>query len=169
MSDELSVPLEKLTGPDEDFGPDEYSDTDGAAGSGTKPMPELPDGIGLSYDDIKLLLTMKHKTSPVEDNEPMLMMVSVCNAFLGEASNLHQRHNEALSKIIAGKTQEYISGVKECTDAFTRTLADASVEGVRLIFEKHAATLEAHRGNTRWCACIVALSALANIIVLGLR
>jgi hypothetical protein len=166
MSGELSVPLEKLTGPD--CGPDDYFGSGETQGGGTKTVPELPDGIGLSYDDIKLLFTMKHKTSPVDDNEPMLMMVSVCNAFLGEASNLHQRHNEALSKIIAGKTREYIAGVKECTDAFTRTLADASVEGVRLIFEKHAATLEAHRGNTRLCAAVVAISALANIAVLAL-
>ena len=164
MSDELRVPLEELTGPD--FDPDEYGVPDEAEGAAH--MPELPDGIGLGYEDIKLLLSMKHKTA-VEMDDPVLMLVTICNAFLGETGNLHQRHNEALSKTIAGKTREYLSGVQQSTDAFTRTLADASVEDVRRIFEKHAATLQAHRDNTRWCAVIVAVSALANIVVLAVR
>ena len=88
---------------------------------------------------------------------------------MSETQKLHERHNDALAKIIAGKTQEYISGVKQTTDAFTQTLADASVEGIRRIFEDHAASLQSHQGNTRWCALIVAISALANIAVLALR
>ncbi|MDR1045346.1 MAG: hypothetical protein LBP33_09550 [Candidatus Adiutrix sp.] len=162
MSDELSLPLDKLTGPDEDFSPDR------AEGAGKEKMPQLPDGIGLSYEDIRLLMSMKHQTA-MEMDDPVLMMVTVCNSFLGETQNLHQRHNEALSRIIAGKTREYISGVKQSADAFSQTLADASVEGVRRIFEDHAAKLQAHQGNARWCALIVAISALANIAVLALR
>ena len=162
MSDEFGIPLDKLIDQNEDF------DSDHDDGGDRKKVPELPDGVGLSFDDIALLMAMKHK-SVIEADEPMLMMVSVCNAFLSETQKLHQRHNEALAKIIAGKTQEYISGVKQTTDAFTQTLADASVEGVRQIFEDHAASLQSHQGNTRWCALIVAISALANIAVLALR
>lgn len=162
MSDEPSIPLEKLTDPEDDL--DSYF-ADGAEGT---PLPELPDGIGLSYNDIVSILRSKHK-SHIDVTEPTLMLVTVCNVFLGELLKLHKRHNEALSTIIAGKTQEYITGVKQTTDAFTQTLADASVEGVRRIFEDHAAVLQAHQGNTRWCALIVAISALANLAVLALR
>ena len=160
--EDYGIPVDKLIDGNEDF------ESDSAEAAGGEPRSDLPDGVGLSYEDIGLLLAMKHK-AVIEDDEPILMMVTVCNAFLNEVSTLHKRHNDALSKIIAGKTQEYISGVKETTDAFTKTLADASVEGVRQIFKEHAATLQAHQGNTRWCALIVAISALANIAVLALR
>jgi len=161
MSDEYGIPMGQLLDPDEEFdsAPPEASD---------KKTPELPDGVGLSYEDIALLLAMKHKTT-VGVDDPILMLVTICNAFLNETKTLHGRHNDALSKIIAGKTQEYISGVKQTTDAFTQTLADASIEGVRQIFKEHAASLQKHQGNTRWCALIVAISALANIAVLALR
>lgn len=160
MSDEPSIPLEELTDPEEDL--DSYF-ADGADGN---PVPELPDGIGLSYNDIVSILRSKHK-SHIDVTEPTLMLVTMCNVFLGELQKLHQRHNEALSSIIAGKTQEYITGVKQTTDAFSQTLADASVEGVRRIFENHAAVLQKHQGNTRWCALIVAISALANLAVMA--
>lgn len=162
MSDEYGIPIDKLIDQNEEF------DSDGDEGAEPKKVPPLPDGIGLSFEDIAMLMAMKHK-SVIEADEPILMVVSVCNAFLAETQKLHRLHNDALSKIIAGKTQEYISGVKQTTDAFTQTLADASVEGVRRIFEDHAAVLGAHKGNTRWCALIVAISALANIAVLALR
>ena len=160
--DDYGIPMDKLIDPNDDFDSDPFVEMD------AKNRPDLPDGIGLSYKDIALLMAMKHK-SVAEADEPIMIMVSVCNAFLSETEKLHQRHNEALSTIIAGKTQEYISGVKKTTDAFTQTLADASVEGVRQIFKEHAASLQAHQGNTRWCAFIVAISALANIAVLALR
>ena len=133
-----------------------------------KPQPEMPDGVGISYEDIAVMLAMKHDTS-VSRDDPVLMLVSICNSFLGEVEKLHKKHNEALTQIITARTQEYIAGVQETTDAFSKTISDASIDGIRKIFEEHASALQASKWNARWCALIVAVSALANVWMLALR
>ena len=131
-------------------------------------QPEMPNGIGISYEDMAVMLAMKHDTSMALD-DPVMMLVSVTNSFLGEVQKLHDKHNEALTQIITARTTEYIAGVQEATDAFSRTISDASVEGIRKIFEDHASALQASKWNARWCALVVAASALANIVMLALR
>lgn len=130
--------------------------------------PQLPDGFGIKLEDMALLLAMKHDTSIARD-DPALMIVSICNAFLGEIQALHEKHNEALTKIITARIRDYITSVKDTTDSFTETLSRASVEGIRKIFEDHASALQASKWNARWCALIAAVSALANLLVLALR
>jgi hypothetical protein len=129
---------------------------------------ELPDGIGISYEDMAVMLAMKHDTS-MGLNDPVMMLVSIINSFLGEVTKLHDKHNEALTHIITARTKEYIASVQNTTDALTQTLSEASVEAIRKIFAEHASALQASKWNARWCAFIVAVSATANVIVLALR
>lgn len=131
-------------------------------------QPQLPDGRFLSYEEIRKLLAMKHDSTITRD-DPVLMLVTICNAFLGEIQTLHDIHNEALTGIITARTRDYISSVKKTTDAFSETLSQASVEAIRKIFDQHSSILKTSIGNTRCCALIVAVSALANVIVLALR
>ncbi len=131
-------------------------------------QPELPSGYGISLEDIAVLLAMKHDTS-VRKDDPVLMLVTICNSFLGAVQSLYQKHNTALSSILTARTKEYISGVKNTTDALSKTLSDASVEAIRTIFDEHAFALQASKRNARWCALIVAASTVANIITLALR
>ena len=133
-----------------------------------EPQPELPDGIGISLEDIAVLLAMKHDTSLSRD-DPVLMLVTICNSFLGAIHSLHEKHNGALTSIMTARTKEYIASVQNTTDALTQTLSDASVEAIRKIFAEHASALQASKWNARWCAFIVAVSAMANVIVLALR
>ena len=133
-----------------------------------QPQPEMPDGVGISYEDIAVMLAMKHDTAMGLD-DPVMMIVSVTNSFLGEIEKLHGKHNEAMTQIITARTKEYIASVQKTTDAFTKTLTDASVDGIRKIFEEHASALQASKWNARWCALIVAVSALANVWMLALR
>lgn len=131
-------------------------------------QPQLPDDRFLSYEEIRKLLAMKHDSTITRD-DPVLMLVTICNAFLGEIQKLHDTHNGAMTTIITAKTKDYITSVKKTTDAFSETLSQASVEAVRKIFDQHSSTLKTSTSNTRWCALIVAVSALANVIVLALR
>ena len=133
-----------------------------------EPQSQLPDGIGISLEDIAVLLAMKHDTS-VSRDDPVLMLVTICNSFLGAIQELHHKHNGALTSIITARTKEYIASVQSTTDALTKTLSDASVEAIRKIFEEHASELRASKWNARWCALIVAVSAVANVIVMALR
>ena len=133
-----------------------------------EPEPELPDGIGIDLDDIAVMLALKHDTTLSRD-DPVLMLVSICNSFLGATKKLHDQHNEAMTQIITARTKEYIASVQKTTDAFAKTLSDASVDGIRKIFEEHASALQASKWNARWCALIVAVSAMANVWMLALR
>ena len=59
----------------------------------------MPDGIGLSFDQVRTLLIQAHKTT-MSDDDPMLMLVTINNAFLGEYDKLLDRHNEALTAFL---------------------------------------------------------------------
>ena len=70
---------------------------------------------------------------------------------------------------MADQSAKYITGVKATTDALSKTLAENSVEAIRVIFNTHGAALNANRINARWCAGIIAVSALANVAVMALK
>ena len=72
--------------------------------------PALPDGIGLTLDDVRALLAKEHETIVPKD-DPMLMIVTLLNAYLGEVDKLHARHGKALAALMAGKTDAYVKGV----------------------------------------------------------
>lgn len=129
-------------------------------------MPLLPDGIGLNYEDIRMMLSKQHKTM-LGNDEPIMMMVTLSNVLLGELEKVHKKHNEAVTKIMADQSAKYISGVKATTDALSKTLAENSVEAIRAIFNSHADALNANKINARWCAVVVGVSALANIAVMA--
>ena len=131
-------------------------------------MPQLPDGIGLDYEELRLMLSKKHGTMLGRD-EPIMMMVTLCNVLLGELQKLHDRHNGAVTKIMAEQSAKYIAGVKTTTDTLSQTLADTSVEAIKSIFDSHAHALTSNKINSRWCAAVIGLSALANIAVMALK
>lgn len=129
----------------------------------------LPDdGIGLTFEEVDRKLLMLHKTS-VTMNDPIMMLVTICNVFLEELRKLHNRHNQALTGVMAEQTAKYVDGVKATSEALGETLAHASVEAIRNIFDSHAQALQTSKINTRWCAAIVALSAFVNVIALAVR
>lgn len=131
----------------------------------------LPDGAGLSLEQIRTLLAKVHETVVPKD-DPILMVVTLLNAYLEEVERLQARHEKSLGKFMAEKTDAYVAGVHAATGKLTESLSSASVEGIRKVFDDHAARLAAFKSNVSWTALIVALSALANVtvfILMGLR
>ena len=136
-----------------------------------EPKPVLPDGIGFTLEQAKALLAKDHKMILAND-EPVLMGVTICNAYLAEVEKLHARHKEGLGRLMADKTDAYASGVQSAVGQLTDSLSSASVEGIRKVFNDHAARLQAFKNSTAWLAAIVAVSALLNVAVFvlgGLR
>ena len=115
--------------------------------------PALPDGIGLTLDDVRALLAKEHETIVPKD-DPMLMIVTLLNAYLGE---------------VAGKTDAYVKGVQGATDAWAAQLSASSVEGIRKVFAEHAGQLQSLKSGMWYAAAIVAVSALVNVAVFVLR
>ena len=61
-----------------------------------EPDQLFPDGIGLSVEDVRALLARKHETSVPKD-DPILMVVTILNAFLGRQDELQKKHEKALA------------------------------------------------------------------------
>lgn len=130
--------------------------------------PLLPDGIGLSLEQAQALMSKAHKIVLAND-EPALLTVTIFNAYLGEMAKLQARHEKGLTRLMAEKTDAYVSGVKAATDQLAESLSSASVEGIRKIFDDHAARLNSFKSNVHLATLIVGLSALLNVAVFILR
>ena len=131
----------------------------------------LPDGIGLPLEQARALLAHTHETV-LDKADPILMVVTMLNAHLHEVENLQASHEKGLTKLMADKTDTYASGVQKGIAQLTGSLSSASVEGIRKVFDDHAARLQAFKNSTAWLAAIVGVSALLNVAVFvlgGLR
>ena len=120
--------------------------------------PEMPDGIGLSFEQVRTLLIQKHETSMSKD-DPMLMLVTINNAFLGEYGKLLDRHNEALTTYLADQSKKYLEAARVASEA---------ASGVGIIQEacqKHLAAVNVFQSNMKWLAAIVAIAAILNVAV----
>jgi hypothetical protein len=134
----------------------------------TPKEPILPDGIGLSLEQAKALLAKHHSVALAED-EPALMGITLCNAYLAEMEKLYARHEKGLTRLMAEKTDEYVSGVQTAVNQLSTSLSSASVEGIRKVFDDHAATLKTFKSNVYLAAVIVGMSALLNVAVFILK
>ena len=139
-----------------------------ASGTQAEAKNTLPDGIGLSLEQVQRVLVKTHKTV-VDDHDPILMVVTILNAHLTEVDKLQARHREGLVRLMADKTAAYVSGVQAAVGQLTDSLSSASVEGIRKVFDKHAARLRLFKSNITWIAAIVAVSALLNVAVFVLE
>lgn len=128
----------------------------------------LPDGIGLSLEQAQALIAKSNGVILAND-EPSLMGITICNAYLTEIEKLHSRHSAGLARLMAEKTDAYVSGVQTAVGQLSESLSSASVEGIRRVFDDHAARLNAFKNNTAWLAAIVAVSALVNVAVFVLK
>jgi hypothetical protein len=128
----------------------------------------LSDGIGLDLESVRILLAQKHETV-VSADDPVLMLVTLHNAFLAEYEKLLDRHNKALTAMLAEKTDGYVSGVLAATQGLTKDLSAASIESIRTVLRDHGAVLAAFRNQLTWLSAIVAISAMVNVAVFAFR
>ena len=153
-----------------------------ASGSESASKPEapsiLPEGRGLKLGDVRELLHNVHKRS-VPQHDEILMVVTVCNAFLEEVEALHQnhkkeveklqqRHEEGLSRLMADKAGSYVANITNAVDKLSEGLSSASAEGMRLAAGGLEKRLVVFRTSLSWLAAIVCVSALINVIAFAL-
>ena len=136
----------------------------------TPETPEipLPDGIGLSLEQARALVGKVHGEM-LPKNDAILMVGTILNAWLSEIQKLQTRHESGLNRLMAEKTDTYVSGVQTAVSQLSTSLSSASVEGIRKVFDDHAARLNAFKNSTAWLAAIVAVSALVNVAVFVLK
>lgn len=122
------------------------------------PDQAMPDGIGLSIEQVRTLLIQTHKTT-MSDDDPMLMVATILNAFMGEYDKLLSRHNKSLSAYLDDQAQEFLDAARVAAEA---------ASGVGIVQEtcqKHASAMRGYQSNLKWLAAIVVVSALLNVAV----
>ena len=136
-----------------------------------EPMAFLSDGIGLSYAEIADELARKSKAIVAQD-DPIMMMVPLCNAFLAEESKLLERHKKALAQVMAVKTDTFVQSVQKTVEELGQTLTSATVQSLRTAFTEHReamriheTALQQHRSNIFWLSAIAVVSGLINVAV----
>ena len=145
----------------------------GSGSSGTPPappaMPQLPDGIGLNLDQVANLLAEKNKTI-VSPDDPILMTVTVLNAFLAEENRLMERHKGAITQILASRTDKFVQSVAEAAASVSETFSGQAVEAMKEAVAEHnkgfaamEESLRSHQANIRWWAIIALVSAVVNV------
>ncbi len=131
--------------------------------------PILPNGIGMTYEAVAQELAAKSKTI-VSADDPILMMVPICNAFLTQQHALQERHKAALAQVMAGKTDSFVVSVQETVAALGQTISSSAVQSLRAAFMKqeksmryHQLVLQRHKSAMCWLAAITTVSALVNV------
>nr|WP_320013117.1 hypothetical protein [uncultured Desulfobulbus sp.] len=131
-------------------------------------LPELPDGIGLSMEEVRMLLAVKNSAS-VSPDDPILMVVTVLNAFLSEEEKLLDRHSKALTAILTERTDGYVKAVEQTATHLGESLSSASAAEMTRLFSENTKKIEKFKQSQVWLAAIVTVSALVNVAVFVLR
>lgn len=125
-------------------------------------------GAGLTLEQIRAVIAEAHNVMLPKD-DATLMIATMLNAYLTEVDKLQARHEKGLTRLMAEKTDEYVSGVQTAVNQLSTSLSSASVEGVRKVFDDHAATLKTFKSNVYLAAVIVGMAALLNVAVFILK
>ena len=115
-------------------------------------------GVGLTLEQIRSVVSKAHDVMLPKD-DATLMIATILNAYLTEVDKLQARHEKGLTRLMAEKTDAYVAGVQTA----------ASVEGIRKVFDDHAARLATFKSNVTLAAVVVGLSALLNVAVFILK
>jgi len=139
------------------------------------PMAQLPDGIGLNLEQVANLLAEKNKTI-VGPDDPILMQVTLLNAFLAEENRLMEKHKGAITQVLAARTDKFVQAVTEASGAVSKTFSQGAVAAMQEALAKHGQafaamekSLATHQANIRWWAVIALVSAVVNVAVFVFR
>lgn len=127
-------------------------------------MPELPDGVGLSLEEVRTLLALKNSTS-VSPDDPILMIVTVLNAFLAEEEKLLDRHRKALITILTERTDGYVKAVEQTTTHLGESLSSGSAKEMSRLFSENTGRMERFNSSLFWLTAIVTAAALVNVAI----
>ena len=127
-------------------------------------MPELPDGVGLSLEEVRTLLAVKNLTS-VSPDDPILMIVTVLNAFLAEEEKLLDRHRKALTAILTERTDGYVKAVEQTTTHLGESLSSGSAKEMSRLFSENTGRMERFNSSLFWLTSIVTAAALVNVAI----
>lgn len=123
----------------------------------------IASGIGLEIDQVRALLAEKHDTVVGKD-DPVLMICTLLNAFLGETEKQNTRLQSGMKRLLAEKTGEYLEGVNSAASSLSETLSSASVEGLKNLSDSTTEKVASLRSSLFYASVIIGISAFINVV-----
>lgn len=130
----------------------------------TERAPILPDGIGLTVEQVRALLLKAHDVA-IPADDPALMYVTIMNAALTEQAKLQAAHQAALGKLMAEHTKNYVESTKAGMTEIMGTLSKLTTDGLN----DAAKDMVKFRTTMFFCTAITFLSALLVVGVFVLK
>lgn len=129
---------------------------------------------GLSLEDVNMLLLQKHGLT-VPKHDPLLMLVTINNAYLYEVQKLLNSHNKALTKIMAGASTNTIKAIQDEARIFAADFKDAAITNTLAKVTEHQRAMDiflgvqdAHVRELKiYAGCVLGASILFLLITLG--
>lgn len=122
-------------------------------------MPVLPEGIGLSLDEVRALIEQRNHVR-VEADDPILVALTIANAHLTAVENLHQLHRKALTELMSRETATHTESVAKNVAALSEKLSGVTVENIGHVVTQFQTALTSFRTTLFICTGLALFSAL---------
>lgn len=122
-------------------------------------MPVLPEGIGLSLDEVRALIEERNKIK-VSKDDPILVALTIANAHLAAVERLHQRHSKALTELMSRETATHTEAVAKNVAALSEKLSGVTVENIGHVVTQFQTALTSFRTTLFICTGLALFSAL---------
>ncbi len=122
-------------------------------------MPVLPEGIGMSLDEVRALIEEKNEINVAPD-DPILVALTIANAHLAAVERLHQRHSKALTELMSRETATHTEAVAKNVEALSEKLSGVTVENIGRVVTQFQSALASFRTTLFICTGLALFSAL---------
>lgn len=122
-------------------------------------MPVLPEGIGLSLDEVRALIEQRNHVR-VEADDPILVALTIANAHLTAVEKLHQLHRKALTELMSRETATHTESVAKNVAALSEKLSGVTVENIGHVVTQFQTALTSFRTTLFICTGLALFSAL---------
>ncbi len=125
-------------------------------------------GVGMSIEEVQALLAKKNETI-VDKDDPILLTVTILNAFLNESKTQQDKYMLALKGIYSEQVNDFLEKVEESTEKVEEKLKSVSTEGLIKIYERQNEKMYALQAQLRNSCIIIGVLVLLNIAVMVWR
>lgn len=122
-------------------------------------MPVLPEGVGLSLDEVRALIEQRNHVR-VEADDPILVALTIANAHLTAVEKLHQLHRKALTELMSRETATHTEAVAKNVAALSEKLSGVTVENIGHVVTQFQTALTSFRTTLFICTGLALFSAL---------
>ncbi len=123
-----------------------------------------PDGIGMKIEEVIALLAKQNETIVTKD-DPILLTVTILNAFLQENDKMNTKYLEALKMLFAELANDTVKNTEEHFNSINKKLETMSVENM----DKVSSRISSFSASLWIATGIMAVSALINVAVFVLK